>query len=213
MLSREGRAVDMSIHYLVFGAVVWAFTFFGLVLHVADVQRRGRKGEMPLEEYWRPRPIEWLLSGMLLLACAAAVLGAIQVYGLGREGTALLVRGQLMVIAALTAVALAYVGLRGKSWLIWAKDQFIHSSGATRPKDGKVVVNLELESKFDMTIIRKVAWQVYALGCIPLVLAALRGLGVVVLPSIAALLAAVAGAMLVHIILGVAPTSEEDENW
>lgn len=208
-----GRAVDMSIHYLVFGAVVWAFTFFGLALHVADVQRRGRKGEMPLDEYWRPRPIEWLLSGMLLLACAAAVLGAIQVYGLGREGTDLMVRGQLLVGAGLTAVALAYVGLRGKSWLIWAKDQFIHSSGATRPKDGKVVVNLELESKFDMTIIRKVAWQVYALGCIPLVLAALKGLGVVVLPSIAALLATVAGAMLVHIILGAAPSSEEDEDW
>ena len=205
--------MDMNIHYLAFGAVVWAFTFFGLALHVADVQRRARKAEMPLDEYWRPRPIEWLLSGMLLLACAAAVLGAIQVWGLGREGTGLMLRGQLLVGAALTAVALSYVGLRGKSWLIWAKDQFIHTAGATRPRDGKVVVNLELEAKYDMTIIRKVAWQVYAIGCIPLVLAAFKSIGVLVLPSLAAFLATITGAMLVFVILGAAPSSEEEEDW
>jgi len=205
--------VDLRVHYLIFGAVVWAFTFFAIALHVADVNRRARKGEMPLDQYWRPRPIEWLLSGMLLLACGAAVMGSVQFWGINRAGSEMVIRYQIIVAAALSAVALTYVALRGRSWLTWARDEFIHSAGATTPRDGRVMVNLALEAEYDTTIVKRTAWPVYALGCIPLAAAVVLSVTVATLPAAVATLAAIAGGAMVYTIVTNLPGTEEDESW
>ena len=205
--------MDLRVHYLIFGAAVWAFTFFGIALHVADVKRRARKGEIPLEQYWRPRPIEWLLSGMLLLACGAAVLGSVQVWGMGRTGTEMLTRYQVMVAAALSAVSLTYIALRGRSWLTWARDEFIHSTGATVPREGRVMVNLALEAEYDTAIVKRAAWPMYLVGCIPLAASVVLSIAVAALPAIVATLAAIAGGVLVYTITIQLPGTEEDEEW
>lgn len=205
--------MDYRVHFLIFGAVVWAFTFFGIALHVADVNRRARKAEMPLDQYWRPRPIEWLLSGLLLLACGAAVLGSVQFWGLNRAGTEMLTRYQVIVAAAVSAVGLTYVALRGRSWLTWARDEFIHSAGATSPREGRVMVNLALEAEYDTAIVKRTAWTVYIVGCIPLAAAALLAIAVMALPALVAVLAAIAGGAMLYTIVTNLPGTEEDENW
>ncbi len=202
-----------DVQFLIFGAFVWVFTFFGFALHVADVQRRSKQGKKLLSEYDKPRPIEWLLAGMLLLACGAAILGALQIQGLIEADASAVARFEVAAGAALGAVALAYLALRGKTWLTWARDEFINTAGATTVEAGEVLVDVALEAQYDTVVAKRTAWPIYFIGCTPLVLAALRASVRLPLPAMIALLGAAAGAALMFVVLSSFPITEEDEDW
>ena len=206
--------MEFQTHFLIFGGSLWAFTLFGVALHVADVQRRARLETMALEDYHKARPIEWLLASLLMFAAGAATMGAVVIWGMGRSGSAgAIVRFQVLVGAALAAVALAYIAMRGKTWVHWAKDEFLGAAGATVTQGGEVSVNVALEAKYDTAIIKRMVWPVYAIASAPLVLAALCHAAARPLVLLGALLAVLAGTALVCLLLTSFPVSEEDEDW
>lgn len=198
---------------LIFGAALWAFMLFGLALHAADIQHRHRQGLMALKRYQSPRIIEWLLSSLILFAATAAVLGLLEVLGLWRnegEGT---IRFQAFIGAAVAAVALAYIAVRGASWVHWAKDSFVQSPGATTTQQGQVMVQVGTEAIYDARIMRKVAWPAYAIGASVLVLsAAAAGSHFPLLLPLGVLLT-IMGAALVWIMVSGLPEGEEEKRW
>jgi len=186
---------------------------FGLALHAADIQQRYRRNLMPLDKYQSPRIIEWLLSSLILFAAAAASLGLLEILGAWRSGEHEIVRFQAFVGAALTSVALAYVALRGASWVQWAKEEFLQSPGATATENGQVMVRVAQEAIYDARIMRRVAWPVYALAAAVMILAAaISGSRALFLLPVGLLLS-VTGAALIWVLLSGLPKSEEDEPW
>jgi hypothetical protein len=198
---------------LIFGAALWAFMLFGLTLHAADIQHRHRRGLMALKKYQSPRIIEWLLSSLILFAAAAAALGLLEILGLWHnqgEGT---VRFQAFIGAAVAAVGLAYVAVRGASWVHWAKDRFVQSPGAVTTEHGQVMVQIGLEAIYDARLMRKVVWPAYTTAAaIMLVAAAVCGRDRPFILPLGFLLA-VMGAALVWIVVNGLPESEEEKRW
>lgn len=199
--------------FLIFGAALWAFMLFGLALHAADIQHRYRRGLMPLKRYQSPRVIEWLLSSLILFAAAAAILGILEILGLWQDAGEGTVRFQAFVGAAVAAVALAYVAVRGASWVHWAKDEFVKSPGATTIDQGEVMVQVDQEALLDARLMRRVVWPAYSIAAAIMVLAAASSASLIPLLLPLGLLLALMGAALVWLLVNGLPQGEDEQPW
>ena len=200
------------MYFAVFGAALWAFTVFGLALHVADIQSRHKLGNMPLQAYQRTRPIEWLLAAMLLFAATAAVISGVEYQGY-KDPNAATTRLHGFASAALIAIALTYIGVRCATWVRWAREEFLSSPGSTVPMEGTVFVDVRAEAERDADHVRRVAWWIYVVDTLPAVLAAF----LISKQMREAVPTAVAGAVLgagivLALIVGL-PRDTEDDGW
>lgn len=205
--------MEYEVHYLIFGSAFWGFTLFGLALHAADVQRRLRMGAMPLEQYRKARPIEWLLSGLLVFAGLAAAFGGVIAWGMQQGGADVAARLLVMAAAAVTAVALAYVGMLGKSWVHWARDGFLAEPGATMPDHGTVVVNVSLEAEHETSLLRRVAWPVYLVGSTPLIIVAIRFAERTPIVSVGIALMVIAGVGVTILLVSSVCARQDQDEW
>lgn len=205
--------MEYEVHYLIFGGAFWGFTLFGLALHAADVHRRLRLGAMHLEQYQKPRPIEWLLSALLLFAGAAAALGGAVVWGMQQGGADAAARFIVVAAAAVTAVALAYVGMLGKSWVHWTRDGFLAGPGATIPERGTVLVNVSLEAEHETALLRRAAWPVYLVGSTPLIIVAIRFAATTPVVSLGIALAVLAGTAVTLLVVSSIGAPQDDDRW
>lgn len=205
--------MEYEVHYLIFGGAFWVFTLFGLALHAADVQRRRRLGAMPLEQYKKTRPLEWLLSGLLLFAGVAAALGGAVVWGMQQGGADAAARFMVMAAAAVTAVALAYVGMLGKSWVHWSRDEFLTAPDATIPERGTVLVNVSLEAEHETALLRRAAWPVYLVGSTPLTIVAIRFATATPVVSLGVALMLIAGVGITVLVASSTGAPRDEDQW
>ena len=198
-----------DVHYVIFGAAVWALVIVALAVHVVDVYRRARAKRIMLGGYGKPRPIEWMLAGLLVCAVAGVALTA---RGVRLQDDAVL-RLQLLLGGLVTVAALAYMGARGASWLVRDRDQFLSSPGATGSEDNEVWVDLELEAQGEAARMRGRAFPIYAAGCLPLLLATLGFTEAVPFGLQGGIIAVVLGGMLVWVLTLLPGRDEEDAEW
>ncbi len=201
------------MNQLIFGAALWAFSLFGLALHSADVQQRHRRGTMTMDQYEKPRPLEWLLACLILFAGAAATLGLLELWGLWEPLPGATARYQVYVGAGLVAVALAYLGIRGANLVHRSKGDFLALPGSTTSVEVELLVQVDREAITDARTLRRVAWPAYGLCTIPGLFAGYLLVDSMPLALPLTVIAVLFGGALLVAILSGLPRAEEDEDW
>lgn len=195
-------------HYAIFSGVLWLFTLVGIISEVVDIRRRAQADEMSLDEYHSPRPIEWLFAAMLMSASAAAIMGSIDMWEGERFGVSPELHEIRLVTAGALVVILIYFSARGKIWFNMVKRQFIRTRGTTTTFRGQVLIDLQQEAEYHSRIMRRAAWIIYGMGCLPALLPLLTYLFRFPWLSVPVLLALLSGAGIVWIAVLSLPGSD-----
>lgn len=198
--------------YIIVTSAIWLYMLIGAFIHCWNIRNRHQLEYMKLEQYYHLRPLEWIASGVLLLAAGIMTLAVSNVWSIsstnmrGSGDYGLLIVAGAIVVIILTCAVSIIGGMRRY------REDYLQSSGATETRELGVWVNTRLEAVQQTIYIRQSIWKFYSLS----VLAMVIGAGLSPSPlslSLMAFMLGLLGACGVWGALWLLPVGEEDLEW